>query len=167
MDIGHSSEDYELMGHPSDKLDAAWADLMQDFYTEVPYSYVESVGRLDEAIPSEEMFAVHCLQMILKAIMCKADTNPETLHWVDENQFPLGNRDSPHECINWSLLMDGMKKNRVDPFKPGVLVHPKYGESIGPVVPDGKNTIIDESEKHRFIINETVLHNPGAISKGR
>lgn len=68
----------------------------------------------------------------MKAIMCHADTNPETLHWVDENQFPLGNRDSPHECVNWDLLMDGMKQSRVDPFKPGVLVHPKYGKNHYP-----------------------------------
>lgn len=204
MIIGHEAKDYELMGYPSEELDTAWADLMQDFYTEVPYSYVENVRRLDEGIPSEgggflaiysfmhqlhclkrihhsywperyypnttekdrvnlQEHNLHCLQMLMKAIMCHADTNPETLHWVDENQFPLGNRDSPHECVNWDLLMDGMKQSRVDPFKPGVLVHPKYG----PVVPNGKNTIIAESEKHRFIINETIIHNEDKNRKGR
>jgi len=69
--------------------------------------------------------------MLLTLVMCKADTNPETLHWVEENRFPLGNRDSPHECVNWDLLMNGMKKSRVDPFKPGVLIHPKFGKYIG------------------------------------
>lgn len=66
--------------------------------------------------------------MLLKAIMCHADTIPETLRWVEESKFPLGNRTSPHECVNWDTLMDGMRKNRVDPFKPGVLVHPKLGK---------------------------------------
>jgi len=68
--VGEESTDYPLMGHPSEELDAAWADLMQDFYTEVPHSYIESVGRLDEAIPTENggflaiysfMHQLHCL----------------------------------------------------------------------------------------------------------
>lgn len=70
MIIGHEAKDYELMGYPSEELDTAWADLMQDFYTEVPYSYVENVRRLDEGIPSEGggflaiysfMHQLHCL----------------------------------------------------------------------------------------------------------
>ena len=89
MIIGHESNDYELMGHPSDKLDAAWEDLMKDFYTEVPYSYVEKVDRLDEAIPSEGggflaiysfMHQLHCLVCLtnysaLSASLRRAETD--------------------------------------------------------------------------------------------
>jgi hypothetical protein len=52
--------------------------------------------------------------------MCKADANPETLHWVAESRFPLGNRSSPHECVNWDLLMKSMRQSGVDPLKPSV-----------------------------------------------
>lgn len=70
LQIGEEAKDYELMGHPSDRLDAAWENLMKDFFTEVPYSYVESVGRLDEGIRTESgnflatysfMHQLHCL----------------------------------------------------------------------------------------------------------
>ncbi len=67
--------------------------------------------------------------MLLKTIMCKADAVPETLRWVEESKFPLGNRTSPHECVNWDTVMGEMKRKRVDPFKPGVLVHPKFGKA--------------------------------------
>ncbi|KAF1850421.1 uncharacterized protein K460DRAFT_269876 [Cucurbitaria berberidis CBS 394.84] len=192
--MGEESKDYELMGKPSDELDSAWENLMQDFFTEVPYSYVAKVGRLQEGIPAEgggflatysfmhqihclkrlhhsywpdryfpntteqervnlQEHNLHCLQMLLKAVMCKADTNPETLRWVDESKFPLGNRTSPHECVNWGLLMEGMRQSRVDPFKPGVLIHPKFG----PVVPNGRHSVISEQERHRFVINGTTI----------
>ena len=68
--VGEESKDYELMGKPSDELDAAWKHLMQDFFTEVPYSYVAKVDRLDEGIPTKDggflatysfMHNLHCL----------------------------------------------------------------------------------------------------------
>ncbi|PVH95181.1 hypothetical protein DM02DRAFT_691275 [Periconia macrospinosa] len=178
--MGEEAKDYELMGFPSAELDTAWENLMGDFFTEVPYSYVAKVGRLDEGIPTASggflatysfMHQLHCLKRVHhsywperyypntteqdKANLLEHNHPvPETLRWVEQSRFPLGNRTSPHECVNWDALMSEMKKHRVDPFKPGVLVHPKFG----PVVPDGRNTVIDESERHRFVINGTSLH---------
>lgn len=69
MHIGESTADYTLMAHASDEVDQAWADLLQDFFTEVPYSYVEKVGRLDTSVKTENGFVatytfmhqLHCL----------------------------------------------------------------------------------------------------------
>ncbi|KAI1488469.1 hypothetical protein F5X96DRAFT_645331 [Biscogniauxia mediterranea] len=82
---------------------------------------------------------LHCLQMLVEAIMCKADEAPLTMFWFDESILPGGNRTIPHQCVNWKGLMNRMEKIKVDPFTPGLLVHPKYG----PVVPDGRKTVFD------------------------
>ncbi|EMR71682.1 putative tat pathway signal sequence protein [Eutypa lata UCREL1] len=82
---------------------------------------------------------LHCLQMLIEGIMCKADETPLTMIWFNESILPGGNRTIAHECVNWELLLEGMEKNKVDPFTPGLLVHPKFG----PVVPDGRQTVLD------------------------
>ncbi|KAK4208231.1 hypothetical protein QBC37DRAFT_379274 [Rhypophila decipiens] len=83
--------------------------------------------------------SLHCLQMLTEAIMCKADETPLTMIWFDNSILPGGNRTIAHECVNFELLLEGMDKAKVDPFEPGVLVHPKFG----PVLPDGRNTTLD------------------------
>ncbi|KAK8014235.1 hypothetical protein PG990_007531 [Apiospora arundinis] len=82
---------------------------------------------------------LHCLGMLVEAIMCKADETPLTMFWFDESIMPGGNRTIAHECVNWDRLLEGMEANKVDPFTPGLLVHPKHG----PVVPDGRETTLD------------------------
>ncbi|KAI1270552.1 hypothetical protein F5Y18DRAFT_422047 [Xylariaceae sp. FL1019] len=83
--------------------------------------------------------SLHCLQMLVEVTMCKADETPLTMYWFDESILPGGNRTIAHECKNWDTLIEGMEKVKVDPFTPGLLVHPKYG----PVVPDGRQTKLD------------------------
>ncbi|PVH95183.1 hypothetical protein DM02DRAFT_691290 [Periconia macrospinosa] len=175
-----SSKDYTLVGHPSDELDARWSNLMQYFFTEVPYEYMAKLGRLDEGLqlpngnyvanyafmhqlhclkriyqsyyPSryfpnmtehEESLMqehnLHCLEMIIEGIMCKADETPLTLRWLDNTPLPTGNRSIAHECVNWDRLTEGLEKYKVDPFVPNVFVHPKFG----PVAPHGRNTVIE------------------------
>jgi hypothetical protein len=82
---------------------------------------------------------VHCLQMMVEQVMCKADETPLTMYWFNESILPGGNRTIPHECVNWDRLLEGMEKNKVDPFTPGLLVHPKFG----PVLPNGRQTHLD------------------------
>jgi hypothetical protein len=77
--------------------------------------------------------------MLVEAIMCKADETPLTMIWFDNSILPGGNRTVAHECVNWDRLLEGMDEIKVDPFEPGVLVHPKFG----PVVPDGRYTTLD------------------------
>lgn len=71
--------------------------------------------------------AVHCLEMVIEGVMCKADETPLTLRWLDNTPLPTGNRSIEHECVNWDRITEGLEKYKVDPFVPGVFVHPKFG----------------------------------------
>ncbi|KAI1133278.1 hypothetical protein F5Y10DRAFT_228674 [Nemania abortiva] len=95
--------------------------------------------------------SLHCLQMLVEVVMCKADETPLTMIWFDESILPGGNRTIAHECKNWDTLIEGMEQVKVDPFTPGLLVHPKYG----PVVPDGRNTTLDN--RIGYVKNATPL----------
>ncbi|KAI1742668.1 hypothetical protein F4680DRAFT_445705 [Xylaria scruposa] len=95
--------------------------------------------------------SLHCLQMLVEVVMCKADETPLTMIWFDESILPGGNRTIAHECKNWDMLIKGMEQVKVDPFTPGLLVHPKYG----PVVPDGRNTTLDN--RIGYVKNATPL----------
>ncbi|KAI1325140.1 hypothetical protein F5Y16DRAFT_378939 [Xylariaceae sp. FL0255] len=192
--FGHTetSKDYNLVGMPSDELDAAWSSIMQYFYAEVPKEYIQSLGRERDSIrlPNGNYLAnyafihqlhclkrlhqsyfpehywpdmteeekelqlehsLHCLQMMVEVVMCKADETPLTMIWFDESILPGGNRTIAHECKNWDTLIDGMERVKVDPFTPGLLVHPKYG----PVVPDGRETKLDN--RIGYVKNATPL----------
>lgn len=72
--------------------------------------------------------------------MCKVDETPLTLFWFENSILPGGNRTIAHECVNWDRLIEGMEKVKVDPFEPGVLIHPKFG----PVLPNGRDTVLDD-----------------------
>ena len=48
-----TSKDYQLVGQPSDELDARWSNLMQYFYAQVPPSYMKKLGREKEGIRLE------------------------------------------------------------------------------------------------------------------
>ncbi|KAI1439136.1 hypothetical protein GGR50DRAFT_690496 [Xylaria sp. CBS 124048] len=95
--------------------------------------------------------SLHCLQMLVEVTMCKADETPLTMIWFEESILPGGNRTIAHECKNWDTLIEGMEQVKVDPFTPGLLIHPKYG----PVVPDGRNTKFDN--RIGYVKNATPL----------
>jgi hypothetical protein len=52
------------------------------------------------------------------------------MRWGKSQAVPIGNFTSPHECVNWDVLQAWAKERTVDMFKPGVLVHPVFGESF-------------------------------------
>ncbi|SPQ23069.1 2718d2ac-2974-4226-8370-f84f2e3dcb32 [Thermothielavioides terrestris] len=102
-----------------------------------PERYYPNMTDFEKELQTEH--SLHCLQMLVEAIMCKADETPLTMIWFDNSILPGGNRTIAHECVNWDRLLRGMDEIKVDPFEPGVLVHPKFG----PVVPDGRYTKLD------------------------
>ncbi|EME80349.1 uncharacterized protein MYCFIDRAFT_212040 [Pseudocercospora fijiensis CIRAD86] len=178
----HWSNEYPLVGQPSDERDARWRHIMSNFYTEVPYSYMEKMGRLDEGIQLENgnflaTYSVihllhcvkrlhesyfpdryfpnmtqsetelqlehnlHCLQMVVQAIMCQADIVPITTVWLDNTPLPSGNRHVEHECVDFDLMIEGIRAKRVDPFaRPEIFVHPIFG----PVINEERNGIVGD-----------------------
>ncbi|KAG5982194.1 hypothetical protein E4U55_002212 [Claviceps digitariae] len=83
---------------------------------------------------------MHCLEDLVQEVICHADTAPYTTRWYQKDPRPTGNSDIAHECVNWDLLKAELKRKHVDPWEPGLLVHPVFG----PVVTDGKNTVFPE-----------------------
>ncbi|KAG5956814.1 hypothetical protein E4U57_002277 [Claviceps arundinis] len=83
---------------------------------------------------------MHCLEDLVQEVICHADTAPYTTRWYQKDPRPTGNSDILHECVNWDMLKEELKRKHVNPWEPGLLVHPVFG----PVVPDGKNTVFPE-----------------------
>ena len=59
--------------------------------------------------------------------MCQGDTTLVTMRWSQRGPLPIGNFSSPHQCVNWGLLMEWVKPHAFDGFAEGVMVHPKFG----------------------------------------
>ncbi|CAJ2507565.1 Uu.00g087510.m01.CDS01 [Anthostomella pinea] len=104
-----TSKDYNLVGIPSDELDASWSSIMQYFYAEVPKEYIQSLDRERDSIrlPNGNYLAnysfihqLYCLpdmteeekelQLEHSLTMCKADETPFTMIWFDESILPGG-----------------------------------------------------------------------------
>ncbi|KAG6015465.1 hypothetical protein E4U54_003446 [Claviceps lovelessii] len=83
---------------------------------------------------------MHCLEDLVQEVICHADTAPYTTRWYQKDPRPTGNSDIAHECVNWDMLKAELKRKHVNPWEPGLLIHPVFG----PVVPDGKNTVFPE-----------------------
>lgn len=71
---------------------------------------------------------VHCLEDLVQEVMCKADVSPYTSRWYAKDPRPTGNSDIAHECVNWDLLRAEFKKRHVNPWEPGMIVHPIFGK---------------------------------------
>ena len=56
--------------------------------------------------------------------------------WFDNSILSGGSRTLARECVSSDRLLEGIDAIEVDPFEPGILVHPKFG----PVLPDGRYT---------------------------
>jgi len=75
----------------------------------------------------------HCLDLIRQGIMCRVDVSPVTFRWGHKQAMPLANFSSPHSCYNWDAFYSWSEDNSVDPYTPGLVVHP----TLGPSYPDG------------------------------
>ena len=74
------------------------------------------------------MTLVHCLDIIRQGVQCRVDVSPLTFRWGKRQAVPIANFSSPHSCANWDTFMDWSKDNAFDPYEPGLIVHPEYGE---------------------------------------
>ncbi|KAG6129635.1 hypothetical protein E4U38_004993 [Claviceps purpurea] len=83
---------------------------------------------------------MHCLEDLVQEVLCHADTAPYTTRWYQKDPRPTGNGNIAHECVNWDMLAAEFKRKHVNPWEPGLLIHP----ILGPVVPDGKSTIFPD-----------------------
>ena len=61
--------------------------------------------------------------------MCRADISLFTLQWSEDSQYPRADFSQEHECVNFDAIFQWAGDRRVDAGKPGLLVHPKFGEA--------------------------------------
>ncbi|KAH8760430.1 hypothetical protein F5883DRAFT_425683, partial [Diaporthe sp. PMI_573] len=90
----------------------------------------------DDEVQKMDKHDMHCIEDLVQQVICHADTAPYTSRWYARDPRPTGNSDIAHECVNWDMLKGELRRRHVDPWQPGLLVHP----FLGPVVPDGKDT---------------------------
>ncbi|KAG6005654.1 hypothetical protein E4U21_007770 [Claviceps maximensis] len=71
---------------------------------------------------------MHCFEDLIQQAMCHGDTAPYTTLWHKKDPRPTGRSDIAHECVNWDMLTAELKRKHVDPWEPGLLIHPEFGK---------------------------------------
>lgn len=60
---------------------------------------------------------------------CRGDVSIITHMWTDINAQPIVNQTAPHQCVDFSKVMDYSRKESVDVYQENYIVHPKFGKS--------------------------------------
>lgn len=74
------------------------------------------------------MNSVHCMDGLRQGIQCRVDITPITYLWNPLAKLPEANWKSPHQCKNWDTFFTWANENTFDPFRPGLVMHPKFGK---------------------------------------
>jgi hypothetical protein len=48
--------------------------------------------------------------------------------WTDIDSQPIVNQTAPHQCVDFSKVIDYSRDNTVDVFQENYIVHPKFGK---------------------------------------
>jgi hypothetical protein len=89
--------------------------------------YFPDISENDERL--NRLHTDHCLEILRQAIMCRADISLFTLQWSEDSLHPRADFSQEHECVDFEAIFEWAGERRVDAGKPGLLVHPKFGES--------------------------------------
>ncbi|KAH6640028.1 hypothetical protein BKA67DRAFT_528553 [Truncatella angustata] len=72
--------------------------------------------------------AEHCLELFRMSAMCRGDVSVLTHRWVDGDLLPHVNQSSPHQCVDWSQVMDFAESASVDVFRKDYIINPETGK---------------------------------------
>ncbi|KAH8591508.1 hypothetical protein B0O99DRAFT_550499 [Bisporella sp. PMI_857] len=72
----------------------------------------------------------HCLEVLRMGATCRADVSIITHMWTDIDSQPIVNQTAPHQCVDFSKVIDYSRDNTVDVFQENYIVHPKFGPSF-------------------------------------
>lgn len=61
-------------------------------------------------------------------VTCRADVSVITHMWTDRDSQPIVNQTAPHQCVDFSQVIDYSRKHTVDVFQDNYIVHPKFGK---------------------------------------
>uniref|UniRef100_A0A093UTV9 Uncharacterized protein n=1 Tax=Talaromyces marneffei PM1 TaxID=1077442 RepID=A0A093UTV9_TALMA len=92
-----------------------------------PEYYAEEISSMHK--PEGEVYPTHishCVELLRKHIMCKADQSLFTYAWSPDQHAPLTNFAVEHSCVDWDLMYDWSLRNSF-PLHDDLLVHPTFG----------------------------------------
>ncbi|KJZ71683.1 hypothetical protein HIM_08921 [Hirsutella minnesotensis 3608] len=69
----------------------------------------------------------HCLDWLRQYVQCNADTTLIPIRWSADSPGPVAQDSGKHQCVVWEDVYDRMAERSFDPFQPGLLVHPIFG----------------------------------------
>lgn len=59
---------------------------------------------------------------------CRGDVSIITHMWTDIDAQPIVNQTAPHQCVDFSRVMDYSRRESVDVYQENYIVHPKFGK---------------------------------------
>ncbi|OAQ60133.1 hypothetical protein VFPPC_14787 [Pochonia chlamydosporia 170] len=72
----------------------------------------------------------HCLEVLRMGATCRGDVSIITHMWTDIDAQPIVNQTAPHQCVDFSRVMDYSRRESVDVYQENYIVHPKFGPSF-------------------------------------
>ncbi|KAH9225908.1 hypothetical protein K456DRAFT_1743165 [Colletotrichum gloeosporioides 23] len=72
----------------------------------------------------------HCLEVLRMGAACRGDISIITHMWTDKDAQPIVNQTAPHQCVDFSKVMEYSRDNTVDVYQDNYIVHPKFGPSF-------------------------------------
>ncbi|OHW94993.1 hypothetical protein CSPAE12_06366 [Colletotrichum incanum] len=72
----------------------------------------------------------HCLEVLRMGAACRGDISIITHMWTDIDARPIVNQTAPHQCVDFSKVMEYSRDNTVDVYQENYIVHPKFGPSF-------------------------------------
>ncbi|RDA88375.1 hypothetical protein CP532_5556, partial [Ophiocordyceps camponoti-leonardi (nom. inval.)] len=98
----------------------------------------------------------HCIDWLRQYVQCNADTTLIPIQWAADSPGPVSTDKGKHQCVVWEPIYEWMAEHSFDPFEPGLLVHPTFGNpyenstdhghSLG-IAPLGKGGLLHEHER--------------------
>lgn len=70
----------------------------------------------------------HCLEVLRMGAACRGDISIITHMWTDKDAQPIVNQTAPHQCVDFSKVMEYSRDNTVDVYQDNYIVHPKFGQ---------------------------------------
>ncbi|KAH6641165.1 hypothetical protein F5144DRAFT_527393 [Chaetomium tenue] len=70
----------------------------------------------------------HCLDWLRQYVQCNADTTLIPIRWASSFPGPVSKDWGHHRCVAWEPVVEVLASRAFDPFQPGLLVHPYFGD---------------------------------------
>ena len=92
---------------------------------EANYDYYFADKHLEgTALERHQTHTTHCVYLLLQNLMCNANVDIITHHWVDVQKHPFPDFNINHQCRDFEAVLKWQEENVVDPVKYQTLRRP-------------------------------------------